>query len=106
MLAFNALVLVSRETDGKIDIEDDAHTKSASTAVGTAGGMLVGVIFPPAILAAGLVGAGIGAGVGKLRSHAVGGGHLREVAAPGRQGHQARGRPGRAPERLKAPASA
>jgi len=37
VLAFNALVLVSRETDGNIDIEDDAHTKGASTAVGRRG---------------------------------------------------------------------
>ena len=34
-----------------------------------AGGLLVGLIFPPAFLASGVVGAGIGAGVGGLISH-------------------------------------
>ena len=34
------------------------------------GGLLVGLIFPPAFLASGVVGAGIGAGVGGLLSHA------------------------------------
>jgi uncharacterized membrane protein len=77
VLAFKALVLVSRDTDGKIDIDDDAHSTGGATAVGTVGGLLVGVIFPPSLLAAGLVGAGIGAGVGGLRSHA----ETREIKA-------------------------
>jgi len=70
VLAFKALVLVRREADGKIDIEDDAHGKGDATKIGVAGGLLVGVLFPPSLLASGLVGAGIGAGVSKLRSHA------------------------------------
>jgi uncharacterized membrane protein len=77
VLAFDALVLVSRGTDGKIEIEDDAHATGGATAVGTAGGLLVGVIFPPSLLVSGLVGAGIGAGVGGLRSHA----EKREIKA-------------------------
>ena len=36
--------------------------------MGAAGGLLVGLIFPPAFLASGVVGAGIGAGVGGLVS--------------------------------------
>ena len=34
-----------------------------------AGGLLIGLIFPPAFLASGVVGAGVGAGVGGLLSH-------------------------------------
>ena len=37
--------------------------------LGAAGGLLVGLIFPPSMLAAGAVGAGIGAGAGGLLSH-------------------------------------
>jgi uncharacterized membrane protein len=70
VLAANALVLVSRGADGKIDIEDDAHGKGDATKIGAAGGLLVGALFPPAFLVSGLVGAGIGAGVSRLRSHA------------------------------------
>jgi uncharacterized membrane protein len=70
VLAFDAPVLVRRGADGKIEIDDDAHAKGGATALGTAGGLLVGVIFPPSLLVSGLVGAGIGAGVGGLRSHA------------------------------------
>ncbi len=69
VIAFNALVLVSRGTDGKIDIEDDAHGKGDATKIGAVGGLLVGALFPPAFLVSGLVGAGIGAGVTGLRSH-------------------------------------
>ncbi len=69
VLAFNALVLVSRDADGKIDIVDNAHGKGDATKIGVVGGLLVGVLFPPSLLASGLVGAGIGAGVSRLRSH-------------------------------------
>ena len=132
VLAFKALVLVRRDTDGKIDIKDDAHSAGGTTAMGTVGGLVVGIIFPPTLLAAGLVGAGIGAGVGGLRSHAekrgdqgrdrgrpparqlrdrrplrrqMGGRDLREVAAAGRQGHQHEV-DRESSEQVKAPASA
>ena len=45
------------------------HTVGHSAALGAAGGLLVGLIFPPALLASGAVGAGIGAGIGGLVSH-------------------------------------
>jgi uncharacterized membrane protein len=66
----DGLVLVSRGTDGKIDVKDDAHTVGHGAAWGAGAGLLVGLIFPPAFLASGLVGAGVGAGVGGLISHA------------------------------------
>ena len=37
--------------------------------LGAVGGLVVGLIFPPALLASGLVGAGLGAGAGSLISH-------------------------------------
>ncbi len=77
VIAFNALVLVSRGTDGKIDIKDDAHAKGDATKIGAVGGLLVGALFPPAFLVSGLVGAGIGAGVTGLRSH----GEKQEIKA-------------------------
>jgi uncharacterized membrane protein len=69
VLAFDALVLVRRDTDGKIEIEDDAHGKGDATKIGVVGGLLVGALFPPSLLVSGLVGGGIGAAVTRLRSH-------------------------------------
>ena len=65
----DGLVLVSRDADGKIDVKDDFHAVGGAATLGAAGGLLVGLIFPPAFLASGVVGAGIGAGVGGLISH-------------------------------------
>jgi uncharacterized membrane protein len=61
-----ALVLVSRDTDGKIHVKDDAHEAGIGAVVGAVGGALVGLIFPPALLASAAVGAGIGAGAGTV----------------------------------------
>ena len=64
-----ALVLVSRDADGKIHEKDNAPNVGVGAVLGAAGGLLVGLIFPPSLLAAGAVGAGIGAGAGGLLSH-------------------------------------
>ena len=56
--------------DGKIDVKDDFHTVGHAAAWGAGAGLLIGLIFPPALLASGLVGAAAGAGVGGLVSHA------------------------------------
>ena len=69
VIMVDGLVLVSRDADGKIDVKDDFHAVGGTAALGAAGGLLVGLIFPPAFLASGVVGAGIGAGVGGLISH-------------------------------------
>ena len=69
VIAVDGLVLVSRDADGKIHEKDNAHIVGGSAILGAAGGLLVGLIFPPAFLASGVVGAGIGAGVGGLLSH-------------------------------------
>ena len=71
VIIVNGLLLVSRDESGKIDVKDDAHVVGAGAVVGAAGGLLVGLIFPPALLASGVVGAGIGAGIGGLLSHAA-----------------------------------
>jgi len=63
------LVLVSRRSDGKIHVDDNFHTARKGAAWGAVGGAVVGLIFPPTILAGALVGAGAGLGVGGLVSH-------------------------------------
>src|SRR3954470_3445436 len=64
-----ALLLLSRDDDGKIHIKDNFHEAAAGAAVGAVGGALIGLIFPPALLASAVVGAGMGAGAGKLLDH-------------------------------------
>jgi uncharacterized membrane protein len=64
------LVLVSRRADGKIHVDDDFHTARKGAGWGAVGGAVVGLIFPPSLLAGALVGAGAGLGVGGLISHA------------------------------------
>ena len=68
VITVEALLLVSRETDGRIHEKDNAHTVGVGTALGAAGGFLIGLIFPPALVASTAVGAGVGAGVGGLVS--------------------------------------
>ena len=63
------LVLVSRRSDGKIHVDDNFHTAGKGAAWGAIGGAVVGLIFPPSLLAGALVGAGAGLGIGELKSH-------------------------------------
>ena len=69
VIQVEGLVLVSRDADGKIHEKDNVPNVGAGAVLGAAGGLLVGLIFPPSLLAAGAVGAGIGAGAGGLVSH-------------------------------------
>ena len=94
VIAVDGLVLVSRDLGGKIDVKDNAHSVRVGAFLGAAGGLLVGLIFPPAFLASGVVGAGIGAGVGGLRSHHEKNEIRDEVADDLPRGLEARGRPG------------
>ena len=66
----DGLILVSRRADGKIHVDDDFHETRNGATWGAVGGAVVGLIFPPALLASAAVGAGIGAGAGALVSHA------------------------------------
>jgi uncharacterized membrane protein len=63
------LILVSRGADGKITVDDDFHTARKGAVWGAVGGAVIGLIFPPALLASAAVGAGAGLGIGSLRSH-------------------------------------
>jgi len=63
------LVLVSRRSDGKIHVDDNFHTARKGAAWGAVGGAVIGLIFPPTLLAGALVGAGAGLGIGGLVSH-------------------------------------
>lgn len=69
VIKVDGLILVSRGADGKIKVKDDFHTASKGAAWGAVGGAVVGLIFPPTILAGALVGAGAGLGIGGLKSH-------------------------------------
>jgi uncharacterized membrane protein len=71
VITVDALILVTRDMDGKIEVKDDFHTVGVAAGIGAGVGLLVGLIFPPSLLAAGVVGAGLGAGAGGLRSHAL-----------------------------------
>ncbi len=69
VIELDGLLLVSRGADGKIEVKDNAHTVKHGTVIGAVGGAIVGLIFPPALLGAAILGGGVGAGIGGLKSH-------------------------------------
>ncbi|QWZ09882.1 DUF1269 domain-containing protein [Nocardioides panacis] len=69
VIKVDGLVLVSRRRNGKIHVDDDFHTAAKGAAWGAVGGAVVGLIFPPSLLASTAVGAGLGLGAGGLLSH-------------------------------------
>lgn len=77
VIKVEGLILVSRRSDGKIHVDDDFHTAGKGAAWGALGGAVVGLIFPPSLLAGALVGAGAGLGIGGLVSH----GEKKEIKA-------------------------
>jgi uncharacterized membrane protein len=62
-------VLVSRGDDGKLSVKENAHEVAGGSIVGAAAGLVIGLIFPPGVIAATLVGGAAGAGLGGLLSH-------------------------------------
>lgn len=62
-------VLVSRDDDGKLKVDENAHEVAGGTALGAAAGFVIGLIFPPALIASTVVGGAAGAGFGGLVSH-------------------------------------
>ncbi len=64
VISIDGLVLVRRDPDGRIHVKDTAHDARLGAGIGAVGGALVGLIFPPALLASAAVGAGMGAGAG------------------------------------------
>jgi len=69
IIRVDALVLVRRDAEGKVHVKDNFHEVGVVAGVGVLGGALIGLIFPPSILAAAVVGGGIGAGAGGLLDH-------------------------------------
>ncbi|TCN31697.1 putative membrane protein [Kribbella orskensis] len=69
VITVDGLVLVSRGSDGKINVDDDFHSARKGAAWGAVGGAVIGLIFPPSLLAGAAVGAGAGLGIGGLKSH-------------------------------------
>ena len=69
IIRVDALVLVRRDAEGKVHVKDNFHEVGIGAALGVVGGAIIGLIFPPSILAAAVVGGGIGAGAGGLLDH-------------------------------------
>jgi uncharacterized membrane protein len=66
VITVGALALVNRDTEGKLHVKDTTNEPGIGAVVGAVGGALVGLIFPPTLLAAAAVGAGLGAGTGTI----------------------------------------
>ncbi len=56
--------IVTKDADGKLDIKRHTDSTGKGTRRGLAVGVLLGIVFPPSILASGAVGAGAGALLG------------------------------------------
>lgn len=69
VIKVDGLVLVSRDAEGKVNVDDDFHTAAKGAMWGAVGGAVIGLIFPPSLLAGAAVGAGAGLGIGGLKSH-------------------------------------
>ena len=66
VIEVEALALVERDSDGKIHVKDTSHETGTGAKIGAVGGALVGLIFPPSLLATAALGAGLGAGTGAV----------------------------------------
>ena len=66
IITVDALVLVRRDAEGKIHVKDNAHEVGVGATIGAVGGAVIGLIFPPSLLASAVVGGAIGAGAGGL----------------------------------------
>ena len=62
-------VLVSRDSEGKITVKENAHEVAKGAMVGAAAGFVIGLLFPPALIASTVVTGAGGAAVGGLLSH-------------------------------------
>jgi len=69
VIKVDGLILVSRGGDGNIKVDDDFHLARKGAIWGAVGGAVLGLIFPPSLLAGAVGGAVIGAGAGGLLSH-------------------------------------
>ena len=69
IIRVDSLMLVRRDAEGKVHVKDNLHEVGIVAGLGVLGGALIGLIFPPSILATAVVGGGIGAGAGGLLDH-------------------------------------
>jgi uncharacterized membrane protein len=86
LIPSDALVLVTRDAHGKLDVSDTARGPSIGAKVGGLGGALLGLILPQAMIASAIIGAGLGAGAGavvdRVSRHEVTAG-LEQTLPPG-----------------------
>ena len=68
LIFVDVAVLVRRGDDGKLDVQENAHEVAKGAIVGAAAGFLIGLIFPPALIASTVVTGAAGAGIGELMS--------------------------------------
>lgn len=67
--AVTAAVVLSRDSEGKVEVKEHGGGLIRNgTGIGAVGGLVVGLFAPPLLLS-GLVGAGIGAGVAAIARH-------------------------------------
>lgn len=69
-IKIEAILLVSRDADGKIHVKDNEHAGLKGAGWGAAIGLVAGAIFPPSLLAGAAAGGLVGGGVGSLVSAA------------------------------------
>jgi len=68
-IKIEAMVLVSRDADGSIDVKDSDHSGRKGAGIGAGVGLVVGALFPPALIGSAVAGGLIGGGAGSLKSH-------------------------------------
>ena len=82
-------VLVRRDDEGKITVDENAHEVAKGAMVGALAGFVIGLIFPPALIASTVVTGAAGAGIGGLmsmsREHKIEK-DLEDVLPPGSSG--------------------
>jgi len=77
-LEIESVIVVKREDDGTIEVQKSTdHSTARGLGWGIAGGILLGVIFPPSIIGSAIVVGAAGAATGKLREKH----HKTELAA-------------------------
>ena len=67
-LEIESVIVVKRDADGKLEVQKSTdHSTVRGLGWGIAGGILLGVIFPPSIIGSAIVVGAAGAATGKLR---------------------------------------
>lgn len=68
-LRIDGVVVAARDADGKVHLgKVTEHSTRSGLAWGVVGGVALGLIFPPSILAGALAGGAVGAGIGKVHN--------------------------------------